>query len=104
MTAIGVEVILHSKEHVAYVPLGPEDAGVVIQAVGQGVRIQAGDLSGISELYNVLNNVTSLVAAHPDSQAGRGALRERIGDVLTHYGVDGVTENLLDDLASQVIS
>lgn len=104
MSPIGMEVILHSKLTAVHIPLGPDDGGVVIEVIGSRVKIQAGDLDGVAELYNVLNNVTSLVGTHPDAQAGRETLRQRIGEVLSDNGVAGVTEDLLDALTAQVIS
>lgn len=104
MSTIGMEVILHSKLAAVHVPLGPDDTGVVIEVVGSTVRIQAGDLSGVAELYTFLDNVAALVGAHPDAQAGRATLRQRINEVLSDNGVAGVTEDLLDALTAQVIS
>lgn len=104
MGTIAVEVILHDRLTAVHVPLGPQDSGVVIEVIGSTVRIQAGDLDGVAELYTFLSNVASLVATHPDAQAGRSALRQRIGEVLSDNGVAGVTEDLLDALTAQVIS
>ena len=100
-----VEVIFHDEvEEIVLVPLGPTTPGLIAEKVGSVLRVQCGQLEGIEDLHRFLLHLTAEVGRHPDSHRNREQLRAQRRAILARAGAGEVDDDVLDELASQVIS